>query len=812
MAEQVKMAEHTMINTTFPVDLPDMPELRMAKPEFEAYIKATLYTTILLPTSTQDKIELPIHTKQADATVEDSVTLTPKHDSRFMDGLLADKSTVPTFDERDGKMLTENLDVAHRTSGEALVDLFQELEAVISGDRLSEVLENAWTADSEATLKIIWNARSIHLGKSDRITFYRSVGWLAEKHPLTLLTNLPWLVRPLIPKKTPKPKEQKEDKEKKDDVNDDAELIEAKDADSDFEIVDEPDELDGPSPAKRPRLDDDAEPSEFDVRFGVAHGYWKDLLNILALAANDELKAGGNPRSVLNIPRPTTKVVKAYEKDWTAGRKKLRTADKHEKAVKKLADDPFYRALHLTVARLFADQLKLDYARLQSDSKAEIKRITLAAKWAPSHKGMHDQHTFIVSSIAELLYPFDSVCPQADPGDRTLYLKHARNAYQLKLLSPLRKALDIVERSLTNKKFDEISYNKVPSLAMKQYTSKFAEKDFERFDQYIDKVASGQLKISGATLLPSTLVAAVSGRGNSATGKGTSALVQKKLLDLAAKTVDGQWNTLVQRIKDNGTLESSIAVCDVSGSMSGPVFPDGTCPMDSAIGLSLLLAEITKPPFGGALITFHEHPMVVRVGGLEDKHSFVEKVNQIKSTPWGGSTDFVAVFERLILPMAVENKLTQEDMVKQVFVFSDMQFNMAGGYGSNDWSTSYERIQKKFKVAGYEMPKLIFWNLAGGRAGYSQYGAGMHGGDDVAPKPVTAADEGTALVSGYSQGQLKMFLDNGQFDEPEDEVVEEEAKDGDEVVVKKVKAKQDPLATVKKAISHAAYRMLKVVD
>jgi len=33
--------------------------------------------------------------------------------------------------------------------------------------------------------------------------------------------------------------------------------------------------------------------------------------------------------------------------------------------------------------------------------------------------------------------------------------------------------------------------------------------------------------------------------------------------------------------------------------------------------------------------------------------------------------------------------------------------------------------------------------------------------DDTAPKPVQAHEENTALVSGYSQGQLKMFLDNG---------------------------------------------------
>ena len=110
------------------------------------------------------------------------------------------------------------------------------------------------------------------------------------------------------------------------------------------------------------------------------------------------------------------------------------------------------------------------------------------------------------------------------------------------------------------------------------------------------------------------------------------------------------------------------------------------------------------------------------------------------------------------------------------------------------------------------MPKLIFWNLAGGRAGY--YG-GYQYGDEVAPKPVTADQEGTVLVSGYSQGQLKMFLENGQFEDEEEEEVIETTDVGDdgEMVTKTVKKpKDDSLTAVRKAISHEGYRMLKVMD
>lgn len=802
------MAEHSLINTTFPVLIQEMPELRLDKPEFEARIKSLVGQQKSLPIRSKQDASESDNVRTAKIESQDANVQTSHQEETeapFMRGLLADKSTVPSLDDQDGKMLTENADVAYRTSGEALVDLFYELEDVISATRLKEVLEKAWQDDAVATLKIIWNARSIHLGKSSRGTFYRAVGWLAENHPMTLITNLPWLVRSLIQKKAPKKE-----------IAKDAEMVDAKDADSDFELIDEKaDETTNEPKQKKLKLEEDAELVEFDIKYGVAHGYWKDLLNILALAANDQLKADGDPRKVLNVDKPTQK--KKYLRDWTEGRKKATIAERHARVVDKLEKDGFYKALHLTVARLFANQLKVDVARLESEKKAEKKRITFAAKWSPTTKGMHDPHTCIVSTIAELLHPFESVCPEdVDSADRELYLKHARIAYQSQTISPLRKHLEIVERPITAEKFEEIKYERVPSLAMKRYTPLFAKKDFENFDQYIERVASGKSRISGATLLPSTLVACVlEGFYTRSTAKNANAMVEQKLKEMQLKVIDGQWNTLVQRIKDSGTLENSIAVADVSGSMGSPRFPDGTNPMSSSIGLSLLLAEITKPPFGGAFITFSQKPEVMRVGGPDDKRSFAEKVKYIERSEWGGNTDFVAVFENLILPMAIENKLSQEEMVKQLFVFSDMQFDAAGG--NDRWTSSYERIQKKFKEAGYEMPRLIFWNLAGGRAGFGSTDLSDESddGDDVAPKPVTAAEENTALVSGYSQGQMKMFLEGGSFEEPEEEqeiVEEEEEGEGGEVILKKQKKKQDPLAVVKKAISHEAYRMLKVVD
>lgn len=807
------------LELTTPVFLPAHSALALPEAEFEAFVQqhvkpagvnAGNHKEVATDDQANAVLACEVALSEASTTGEirdnlDEMTLTPSNNDSetapipennhpFMQGLLSygrnGEEKLNAEDKMKNKMVTENGDIAFRSTNEPLLDLFTELEDVVSGPRLLELLEGAWREDPTTTLKIIFNARSIHLGKASRHTFYRCAGWLAKNHPQTLIANLPWLSRPVIQKKA----------EKKDD--------ERKADEEDMVMVEE-------------EMDED-DPARFDVKNGVAHGYWKDLLNLLALYVNGKLDVLAHPRDILNVERKKGRFKWPKSQDQAKSLRHEKRDARHETAVKLFNEDSVYRGLHLAVARLFAAQLKKDLALLNSPNNAAKRNISLCAKWAPSAERFHDKHTFIVSSIAEILHPLAEFqgLREHDPADveqRTLYLRHAREAYR-KGMTALRKHLEVVEREITAGTYKNIKYDRVPSLAMNSYAPRFANKDADRFEKYIDKVASGKARISGATLLPSTMILAVKkglqqggddhallGGGSKRKIKGTKDLVDTKVAAMAAKTIDLQWATLVQRIRDSGTLEDCIAVADVSPSMTGPVFPDGTTPMDSSIGLALLVAEVTRPPFGGAFITFSRDPSVVPV---DPSRTLEEKYQQLSNARWGGSTDFEAVFSRLLLPMAVENKIRPEDMVKRVFVFSDMQFDCSGG---EEWATSHERVEAHFRAAGYEVPELVFWNLAGGRAGYgpwNNYGA-------VAPKPVTGDTKGTAIVSGYSQGMLKVFLDGGSFEdeEGEEEIVEKEADDGEVVVIKKVKRqKLDPLTVVKKAIGHKAYSMLRVVD
>jgi hypothetical protein len=801
-------AIHSVLDSSFPVLLPEDEALFMSEADFQALVKR------LVQASANDQPDMYELRDELNTIESADITTLTASESVSGPGLKQPASTEADNDRAqkapfiaalethgahyrtlddlavDNKAITDNLDVTSISSKSAVVDLFYDLGENTSSDRLKMLLEKSWREDALLTLKVIFNARSVHLGKANRVATYKALGWLAEAHPLTLLGNLRWLVRPIIAKKAPKA--EPGEKGKTSGIAMNTTVNEPKkehDADEDFDMIGA----------------EEADPAKaHDVRYGLSHGYWKDLLNLVVFAANDQLKFDGDPASLLT-QRPDNSKAGKRKRNWDQATAKVsrqqRKNDQNARVQGKMKDDPFYRALHVTVARLFAEQLKEDKTLLDSGKKSNLERLSLAAKWSPTFGEFHDKHTFILSTISEILFP-EPASYSPDATNRALYLRHVREHYRKQYASPLRKALSIVERDIAANTFENIKYERVPSLAMDQYAGLFMKKDYERFKHYVHGVANGSAKISGATLLPSTLVskARIAAKHphhahNITDFKAVKAVAE---LQIQSEVIDGQWNTLVQRVRDAGSLQSSIAVCDVSGSMASPRFKDGSCPMDSAIGLSLLISEVAVAPFGRGFISFHESPTYLSIGGDQDVRGLVDKVRYILGTPWGYNTNFVSVFEDVILPMAISNNIKQEDMVKQVFVFSDMQFDSAQDSGMDRWTSSFDRIKKKYADAGYDMPRLVFWNLA----------------SRSSDKPVTMDDVDTALVSGYSQGILKAFLETGAFEE-EEELIEEDLEGVGEdgmTEVRKVKKKIDPLTVVQKAVGHKAYAMLEVLD
>jgi hypothetical protein len=263
------------------------------------------------------------------------------------------------------------------------------------------------------------------------------------------------------------------------------------------------------------------------------------------------------------------------------------------------------------------------------------------------------------------------------------------------------------------------------------------------------------------------------------------------------QVIEAQWKTMVEKLRESGTLDNCMAVCDVSGSMgslSSQADDDQVRPILPAVALSIVLAQVSREPWANSFITFSAQPQIVK---LDPTAGLVETATTMNRANWDMNTDFNAVFTKLILPMAIEHKLAKEEMIKRLFVFSDMEFDQSQEGGMGQWTTEHEKVAKAFSNAGYDVPEIVYWNLQGAQGA----------------KPVKADWEGVALMSGFSSNMLKVFMDNGEVEEEEIVEVEEngELEEGI-VVLKKTKEKMSPEEMMKKALNRQSYGTLVVVD
>ncbi|KAM7488260.1 hypothetical protein LguiB_025744 [Lonicera macranthoides] len=375
--------------------------------------------------------------------------------------------------------------------------------------------------------------------------------------------------------------------------------------------------------------------------------------------------------------------------------------------------DPDYRFLHNSVSDLFADLLKTD---IKLYHEGEVYKISLASKWCPSLDSSYDKAILMCESIARKVFPKDDYIEYQDIEDAH-YAYRVRDRLRKEVLVPLRDALELPEVYICANKWDKLPYKRVASVAMKAYKKLFYKHDEERFKEYLENVKSGKSKIAAGALLPHDIIASL----DDSTGPEVAEL---------------QWERMVDDLAKKGKLTNCMAICDVSGSMEGT-------PMEVSVALGLLISELSEEPWKGKLITFSANPQLQIITG----NSLKSKTKCIKRMDWNMNTNFQRVFNR-ILEVAVEGKLREDQMIKRLFVFSDMEFDQAS---KNDWETDYKVIKRKFKKKGYKkVPEIVFWNLRNSLA-----------------TPVPSTQEGVALVSGFSKNLVTLFLEGGGILSPE---------------------------------------------
>ena len=125
--------------------------------------------------------------------------------------------------------------------------------------------------------------------------------------------------------------------------------------------------------------------------------------------------------------------------------------------------------------------------------------------------------------------------------------------------------------------------------------------------------------------------------------------------------------------------------------------------------LTSMAAEKAKGPFHGTYVSFSSRPQVINIEGVD----FVDKVRRIYQTNLCENTNLEATFD-MLLRVAVKNKVAQSDLPGSIVVISDMQIDSSYSYGRDKRGqirTMMETMRDKWATYGYQMPKLVYWNV-----------------------------------------------------------------------------------------------------
>ena len=384
-----------------------------------------------------------------------------------------------------------------------------------------------------------------------------------------------------------------------------------------------------------------------------------------------------------------------------------------------------------------SDVINLIKTQLESDiaASSENKEISLLAKWLPSINATKKDTIRKANIISKEL-----------GMDKKTYRK---------TLSMLRDKLNIIEKALAEKNVEKLVEMQEVLSSKQNYKYKNALMRLmpEERKLYFEKVLRGEAKFNADVLEPYEVYFRYRNEIGSRWSYSPSAL---KSADISYETM---WKMLPNKVVPENEV---LVIRDGSGSMTSsiPGTNNGQI-LDVASALTVYFSEHSEGGFKNKFITFSSKPELVDLSGCK---SLFDKIKLLDTYDDCTNTNLEKTFD-LILETAKRNHMTQDQLPKNLLIVSDMQFDMATNHrsywdrhGNDDgWNeTLFDSIRKKYEAAGYEIPRLIFWNVAAQKTTI----------------PEIKNDLGLVLLSGYSKNIMDMICENNF----EMEIVNEEGK------------------------------------
>ena len=290
-----------------------------------------------------------------------------------------------------------------------------------------------------------------------------------------------------------------------------------------------------------------------------------------------------------------------------------------------------------------------------------------------------------------------------------------------KMLSALRKHINVTERLMSAGEWAKIDYAKVPSYAMHNYGSAFAKHDYERFNAYLQSVKKGEVKINASVLYPYDLVEKYMNTREIGTYYGDCFVARNE-----NAVVEAQWKAMPNYLTKP---VNAVVMADVSGSMRGR-------PMATSIGLATYFAQHNTGHYHNQYLTFTSEPKFINI---REGASLLECVKKVAEAGVGYSTNLEKAF-LAILETAVNYEVPKNEMPKALVVISDMEIDKYMRPGRH-WDF-LDVMRKRFAFYGYDLPKIVMWNV------------------NARKDTVLSQSEDVIFISGQSASSFKSLCQN----------------------------------------------------
>lgn len=322
---------------------------------------------------------------------------------------------------------------------------------------------------------------------------------------------------------------------------------------------------------------------------------------------------------------------------------------------------------------IIAKQLQLDMESVMKTNEG----VSLLAKWLKSENASSKE-------TKEL-------------GNKTRIALGLTHKKYRQILSQLRTRINIVEKLMSENRWEEIEFDKIPSKAGLIYRNAFAHRDIIA-KKYEDFINSKETKVNASALYPYDIVDQVVNTLDYWGNKSSLTATKRE-------TLNKYWSNLKDYF--NGKKSNLIVVADTSGSMTCRYGNNSTFPINIAISLALYTAERLGGPFYNHFISFSSRPQLIETEGID----FVDKVSRIYKTNLCENTDIGAVFD-LLKKIALMPSTNIEDVPDTIVIISDMEIDEGSYWRRSDIrKTEIECIRREWEEAELKMPKLVYWNV-----------------------------------------------------------------------------------------------------